>query len=51
MNKELQYYLQQTFALPGSVIEMQDAENFLADKMQSEKYLPCRTVTILLLPA
>ena len=33
MHKELQYYLQQTFALPGSVIEMEDAENFLAEKM------------------
>lgn len=33
MNKELQYYLQQNFALPGTVLEMQDAENFLADKM------------------
>jgi len=33
MNKELQYYLQQTFALPGSVNEVQDAENFLAEKM------------------
>ena len=33
MNKELQYYLQQTFALPGTVNEMQDAENFLAAKM------------------
>lgn len=33
MNKELKYYLQQSFQLPGSVLEMQDAENFLADKM------------------
>ena len=33
MNKELKYYLQQSFQLPGSVVEMQDAENFLADKM------------------
>ena len=33
MNKELKYYLQQSFQLPGSVEEMQDAENFLADKM------------------
>jgi len=33
MNKELQYYLQQTFALPGIVNEMQDAENFLAAKI------------------
>ena len=33
MNKELQYYLQQTFALPGTVLEKQDAENFLAEKM------------------
>ena len=33
MNKELKYYLQQSFQLPGSVMEMQDAENFLADKM------------------
>ena len=33
MNKELKYYLQQTFALPGSVTEPQDAENFLAEKM------------------
>ena len=33
MNKELKYYLQQSFQLPESVEEMQDAENFLADKM------------------
>jgi hypothetical protein len=33
MNKELKYYLQQTFQLPGVVNEMQDAENFLAEKM------------------
>lgn len=33
MNNELQYYLQQNFAMPGNVLEMQDAENFLADKM------------------
>ncbi len=33
MNKELQYYLQQTFALPGTVNEMQDAEIFLAFKI------------------
>ncbi len=33
MNKELKYYLQQSFQLPGSILEMQDAENFLADKM------------------
>ena len=33
MNKELQYYLQENFALPGTVLEMQDAENFLVEKM------------------
>ena len=33
MNKELKYYLQQSFQLPGSILEMQDAENFLGDKM------------------
>lgn len=33
MKKELQYYLQQTFHLPGTVNEIQDAENFLAEKM------------------
>ena len=33
MNKELKYYLQQSFQLPGSIEEMQDAEIFLADKM------------------
>lgn len=33
MNNELQYYLQQNFAMPGTVLEMQDAEIFLADKM------------------
>ena len=33
MNTELQYYLQQNFAMPGTVLEMQDAEIFLADKM------------------
>lgn len=33
MHKELQYYLQQTFHLPGTVNEMQDAENYLSEKM------------------
>ena len=33
MHKELQYYLQQTFHLPGTVNEMQDAEIYLSDKM------------------
>jgi len=33
MDKELQYYLQQTFQLPGTVNEMQEAENFLAEKI------------------
>ena len=33
MHKELQYYLQQTFHLPGTVNEMQDAENYLAEKI------------------
>ena len=33
MNKELKYYLQQSFQLPGSILEMEDAENFLSDKM------------------
>lgn len=33
MNNELKYYLQQTFHLPGVVNEMQDAENFLAEKI------------------
>lgn len=33
MHKELQYYLQQTFHLPGIVNEMQDAENYLSNKM------------------
>lgn len=33
MDKELQYYLQQSFALPGDVLEMQDAEIFLSEKL------------------
>ena len=33
MHKELQYYLQQTFHLPGTVNEMQDAENYLSEKI------------------
>lgn len=33
MHKELQYYLQQTFHLPGTVNEIQDAENYLSNKM------------------
>lgn len=33
MHKELQYYLQQNFHLPGTVNEMQDAENYLSEKM------------------
>lgn len=33
MNKELQYYLQQSFAMPGNLNEMQDAEIFLSQKM------------------
>lgn len=33
MNKELKYYLQQTFHLPGVVNEMQDVENFLAEQI------------------
>ena len=33
MEKEIKYYLQQTFALPGTVNEMQDAEIFLTEKI------------------
>ncbi len=33
MDKELKYYLQQTFHLPGIVNEVQDAELFLADQV------------------
>ncbi len=33
MHKELQYYLQQTFHLPGTVNKIQDAENYLSNKM------------------
>jgi hypothetical protein len=35
MNTELQYYLQQNFELPVAVNEMQDAEIFLAEKINT----------------
>ena len=35
MNPELQHYLQQNFQLPIAINEMQDAENFLAEKINA----------------
>ena len=35
MNPKLQHYLQQNFQLPITINEMQDAENFLGDKINS----------------
>ena len=35
MNPELQHYLQQNFQLPIAINEMQDAENFLAKKINA----------------
>lgn len=35
MDQELQHYLQQTFQLPIAINEMQDAENFLAEKINA----------------
>jgi hypothetical protein len=33
MNQELHFYLQQTFQLPATINEMEEAENYLADKI------------------
>ncbi len=33
MNTTLQFYLQQTFQLPAAINEMEEAENFLAEKI------------------
>lgn len=33
MNQELHFYLQQTFQLPVTINEMEEAENYLADKI------------------
>ena len=35
MNPKLHHYLQQNFQLPITINEMQDAENFLGDKINS----------------
>ena len=35
MNPKLQHYLQQNFQLPIAINEMQDAENFLGEKINS----------------
>lgn len=35
MNPKLHHYLQQNFQLPIAINEMQDAENFLGDKINS----------------
>ena len=35
MNPELQHYLQQNFQLPIAINEMQDAEKFLAEKINA----------------
>ena len=35
MNKELQYYLQQTFQLPIAINKIPDVENFLAEKINA----------------
>jgi hypothetical protein len=33
MNQELHFYLQQTFQLPATINEMEEAENYLAEKI------------------